>query len=143
MLADPLIEYIGEADESQKNELLGGALALLFPIQWPEPFGLVMIEAMACGTPVIAFRNGAVDEVIKHGVSGFIVESIDEAVDAVRQVAKLSRASCRQHFETNFSADRMVEAYLQVYYQQLRTQAVAHLQAAPHASITSAWSAVS
>lgn len=121
LLADPLIEYIGEADEAKKNELLGGATALLFPIQWLEPFGLVMIESMACGTPVVAFRNGAVDEVVKEGVSGFIVESIDAAVRAVGRIDEISRAACRQYFEANFSADHMVEAYLQVYYQQLRT----------------------
>ncbi len=119
-LAHPLIEYIGEVDLQGKNELLGGAKALLFPIQWPEPFGLVMIEAMACGTPVIAFRNGSVDEVMRDGVSGLIVESVDEAVAAAGRIEQIDRAGCRQYFEQSFSAQRMVDGYLEVYRRLVR-----------------------
>jgi len=95
LLDHPLIEFVGEIDEGAKSDFLGHALALLFPIDWPEPFGLVMIEAMSAGTPVIAFRNGSVPEVIADGVSGFIVETIDEAVTCARQVGTLSRAGVR------------------------------------------------
>lgn len=114
-LNDPLIEFIGEVDEDGKNELLGGARALLFPINWPEPFGLVMTESMACGTPVVAFRNGSVDEVMRDGVTGFIVETVDQAVAAVQQIDRINRADCRRHFEENFSVARMTEGYLEVY----------------------------
>src|SRR4029079_5395795 len=88
---DPLVDYIGEIGEDQKNAFLGGASALLFPIDWPEPFGLVMIEAMACGTPVVAFRCGSVPEVMRDGVSGYVVDSIDDAVAATAQAVKLPR----------------------------------------------------
>ena len=114
-LADPLIDYIGEVDEQGKNALLGGARALLFPIAWPEPFGLVMIEAMACGTPVIAFRQGAVPEVMAEGISGYIVSSVEEAVSAVARIDAIDRRACRQYFETHFSARRMAADYLAVY----------------------------
>jgi len=115
MLHDPGIEYIGEIGEKEKQEFLGNALALLFPIDWPEPFGLVMIEAMACGTPVIAYRNGSVPEVIDPGVSGFVVSSIDEAVAAVERAAALDRRRCRRRFEERFTAERMANDYLAIY----------------------------
>ena len=115
MNAHPDIEYVGELDERRKASFLGRARALLFPIEWREPFGLVMIEAMACGTPVIAWRRGAVPEVVEEGVSGFVVDTIDAAVDAARQAHTLSRAAVRRAFERRFTAERMAEDYLGVY----------------------------
>jgi glycosyltransferase involved in cell wall biosynthesis len=102
LLDNPLVEYLGEMSEADKVVFLGQAYALLFPINWPEPFGLVMIEAMACGTPVIAYRRGSVPEVIDDGVTGWIVEGCEEAVQAVAQVSTLSRSRCRQVFEERF-----------------------------------------
>jgi glycosyltransferase involved in cell wall biosynthesis len=113
--AAPLVEFIGEIDDRSRNELLGHASALLFPIEWPEPFGLVMIEALACGTPVIAWRRGSVPEVLEDGVSGYVVESIEEAVESVRKADRLSRAGCRQAFEQRFDAERMAVDYVEVY----------------------------
>lgn len=115
LLDHPLIEFVGEIDESAKCDFLGHALALLFPIDWPEPFGLVMIESMSAGTPVIAFRNGSVPEVIADGVSGFIVETMDEAVMAARQVGRLSREGVRDSFECRFTAARMARDYVNAY----------------------------
>src|SRR6476619_344312 len=115
LLADPLIEFIGEISDSEKSDFLGNASALLFPIDWPEPFGLVLIEAMACGTPVIAFGRGSVPEVVEHGVTGFIVETVAEAVAALAHVDELDRAVIRARFERRFSAARMARDYLQVY----------------------------
>ncbi len=109
------VEFVGEVGGREKDEFLGNALALLFPIDWPEPFGLVMIEAMACGTPVIGWRNGSVPEVITDGVTGFVVDGIEQAVWAVRQVARLSRRVCRQVFEERFDAVRMARDYVAVY----------------------------
>ncbi|WP_309085343.1 glycosyltransferase family 4 protein [Chelativorans sp.] len=111
----PNVEYIGEVNEQGKAEFLGRASALLFPIDWPEPFGLVMIEAMACGTPVIAFPCGSVPEVLDHGVAGFIVHSLDEAVAAVPQALALDRAKVRARFEERFSVERMATDYLRCY----------------------------
>jgi len=102
-------------NESEKNALLGGARALLFPIDWPEPFGLVMIESIACGTPVIAFECGSVPEVIEHGKTGFIVRTMDEAHKALQNVATISRSACRREFEEKFTATKMAENYLRVY----------------------------
>lgn len=113
--AHPNVEYLGEIDEHQKAEFLGNARALLFPIDWPEPFGLVMIEAMACGTPVIAFKGGSVSEVIDEGVTGYIVEDIAGAVDAVEKVGGLDRAAVRAVFEERFTAERMAKEYLEIY----------------------------
>jgi glycosyltransferase involved in cell wall biosynthesis len=123
LLRNPLIEYLGEIGEAEKNEFLGNACALLFPIDWPEPFGLVMIEAMACGTPIIAQRNGSVPEVIENGVTGFIVADIDEAVQAVEKTPSLSRRHCRQIFEERFSSERMARDYLQTYEALLNIKA--------------------
>jgi glycosyltransferase involved in cell wall biosynthesis len=111
----PFVEYVGEIGEREKTAFLGGAAALLFPIDWPEPFGLVMIEALACGTPVIAWRRGSVAEVIEHGRTGFIVESMDEAVAAVRAIGTIDRRACRAAFETRFTAARMAADYVSVY----------------------------
>jgi glycosyltransferase involved in cell wall biosynthesis len=109
------VEFIGEVGGKDKDEFLGNAHALLFPIDWPEPFGLVMIEALACGTPVIAWRNGSVPEVIAEGVSGFVVDSVEEAVQAVGWVNTLSRRRCREAFEEHYDAARMARDYLEVY----------------------------
>lgn len=115
LLREPRIEFIGEIGESEKEEFLGNAVALLLPIDWPEPFGLVMIEAMACGTPVIAYGNGSVPEVVDEGVTGFIVNDIEMAVEAVMRVSTLSRGLCRETFESRFTDARMVEDYVQLY----------------------------
>jgi glycosyltransferase involved in cell wall biosynthesis len=123
LLHHPLVEYEGEIGEGAKDMLLGHASALLFPIDWPEPFGLVMIEAMACGTPVIAFRRGSVSEVIEEGVSGFIVDSMEEAVRAVENVPRLSRRRCRDAFEARFSASRMAHDYVTIYRQLVAAKA--------------------
>lgn len=111
----PNVEFVGEINEQQKADFLGQASALLFPIDWPEPFGLVMIEAMACATPVIAFRCGSVPEVIEHGVSGFIVESEDEALSAIAALPDLDRARVRGAFDARFTARRMAEDYVALY----------------------------
>ena len=114
-LRPPLVEFVGEVDEQHKPGFLGNARALLFPIDWPEPFGLAMIEAMSCGTPVIAWPHGSVPEIVDHGVTGFIVNSIDEAVEAVRRVDDLDRNAVRARYEARFSAARMARDYLSVY----------------------------
>ena len=111
----PMVEFIGEINERQKSDFLGNALALLFPIDWPEPFGLVMIEAMACGTPVIAYPGGSVTEIIEEGISGFLVDNVSEAVEAVHRIYELDRLACRRVFEERFSARRMCLQYLGVY----------------------------
>ncbi|SED14284.1 glycosyltransferase family 4 protein [Bradyrhizobium erythrophlei] len=114
--AHPNVEFIGEINEFQKADFLGNARALLFPICWPEPFGLVMIEAMACGTPVIALAHGSVPEVIDHGVSGFVVNSIEEAAAAAKSVGTLERQAIRKRFEHRFTAGRMARNYLAAYH---------------------------
>jgi glycosyltransferase involved in cell wall biosynthesis len=119
LLAQPNVEFIGEIGDHQKADFLGNALACLAPIDWPEPFGLNMIEAMACGTPTIAFRQGSVPEVIDEGVSGLIVESVSEAVEAVERVKSMSRAACRNVFEERFSVSRMANDYLKLYQRVL------------------------
>ena len=121
MLDHPLVEYIGEIGEREKQEFLGGAYALMFLIDWPEPFGLAMIEALACGTPVIAFRRGSVPEIIDQGVTGFIVNSVDEVVKAIPEVAKLNRGDCRKAADERFSSYRMANDYL-IQYAGLRTE---------------------
>lgn len=113
--ATPNVTYIGEIGDAEKAEFLGNAAALLFPIDWPEPFGLVMIEAMACGTPVIAMRRGSVPEVIEHGVSGFIVDNVDEAVTAVGRLGLIHRSAVRAAFERRFTVERMAEDYVEIY----------------------------
>ncbi|HEY8402868.1 MAG TPA: glycosyltransferase family 4 protein, partial [Cytophagaceae bacterium] len=111
LMNHPLVEFVGEIGESEKNEFLGNAKALMFLIDWPEPFGLVMIESMACGTPVIAWKNGSVPEIIDNGESGFIVESMDETIRAIKEIDKIDRSRVRQLFESRFSLDRMVQNY--------------------------------
>jgi glycosyltransferase involved in cell wall biosynthesis len=115
LLKGSSVEFIGEIADAEKSDFLGNALALLFPIDWPEPFGLVMIEALSAGTPVIAWRNGSVPEVIADGVSGVIVESIEEAVAAVRTIGSLDREGVRREFETRFTATRMAQDYVSAY----------------------------
>ena len=115
LLDTPGVDFIGEIGEEAKDSFIGNAAALLFPIDWPEPFGLVMIEAMACGTPTIAWRCGSVPEVIEEGVSGYICDSIDQAVEAVQRIGRFDRAGCRQEFERRFSAARMAEDYVRIY----------------------------
>jgi glycosyltransferase involved in cell wall biosynthesis len=112
---DDCVEFVGEIGGCEKDEFLRNAYALLFPIDWPEPFGLVMIEALACGTPVIAWRNGSVPEVIDDGRTGFIVESLEEAVAAVDRIVDLDRHACRQAFEERFDAASMARKYVEVY----------------------------
>jgi len=113
----PNVEYIGEIDERRKAGLLGNAKALLFPIDWPEPFGLVMIEAMACGTPVIAFKTGSVPEIIEDGVTGFVVNSVDQAIEAFCHLPELDRGRIRATFERRFTVERMADEYLEIYRQ--------------------------
>jgi glycosyltransferase involved in cell wall biosynthesis len=113
------VEFVGEVGGKDKDELIGHAWALLFPIDWPEPFGLVMIESLACGTPVIAWRNGSVPEIIEEGKTGFIVDNIDDAVQAVGSAAQLRRADCRASFEDRFDAACMASNYERVYHRLL------------------------
>ena len=120
LLKDPRIDFVGEIGDSEKAAFFGDAAALLFPIDWPEPFGLVLIEAMANGTPVIAFRRGSVPEIVDHGVTGFIVDSIDEAVAAVPLAKALDRVAIRRRFEERFSVERMARDYLALYSAVLR-----------------------
>jgi glycosyltransferase involved in cell wall biosynthesis len=115
LLDHPLVEFLDEVDDTRKAELLAGALALLFPVDWPEPFGMVVIESLACGTPVIARRRGSVPELIAHGKTGFVCETEDEMVAAVRRVGELDRRACREEFERRFAVEVMAEAYLRVY----------------------------
>jgi len=115
MMRDPAVTYVGEITDADKAALLGGAAALLFPIDWPEPFGLVMIEAMACGTPVIAWDHGSVSEVVDDGETGFVVRSEDEAVAAIERIASIDRDRVRATFERRFSATTMAQRYLDVY----------------------------
>jgi glycosyltransferase involved in cell wall biosynthesis len=124
MLQDPCVEFIGEIGEHEKQEFLSNAYALLFPIDWPEPFGMVMIEAFACGTPVIAYDCGSVREVVGDGVTGYVVNSVDEAVKAVHRIPELSREQIRAVFERRFSARQMAENYLSVYERLTRLPAI-------------------
>jgi glycosyltransferase involved in cell wall biosynthesis len=122
LLRHPLIEFVGEIGDADKAAFLGGAEALLFPIDWPEPFGLVMIEAMACGTPVVAYNCGSVPEIVENGVTGFIVQDEDEAVEALGRIAALNRAEIRKRFELRFSATAMARRYLDLYARQSATE---------------------
>jgi glycosyltransferase involved in cell wall biosynthesis len=115
LLNDSHIEWLGEISDKDKDEFLGNAYALLFPIDWPEPFGLVMIESMACGTPVVAYAGGSVAEVMDDGVTGFVVNDIEQAVEAARRVRDLSRARCREVFDKRFTASPMANDYINVY----------------------------
>ena len=123
MLDHPLIEFVGEIGEREKREFLGNATALLFPIDWPEPFGLVMIEAMSAGTPVIAWRRGSVPEVVDEAVTGFVVESLEGALDAVERAPSMSRSLVRQRFQERFTAFQMAQGYLKAFDRLLGTSA--------------------
>jgi glycosyltransferase involved in cell wall biosynthesis len=124
LLSHPGVEFIGEINERSKAEFLGEARALLFPIDWPEPFGLVMIEAMACGTPVLAFRRGSVSEIIDQGVTGAVVDTMDEAVRMLPQVLALDRHAVRRRFEQRFSSARMATGYVALYHSLLRRPSI-------------------
>jgi glycosyltransferase involved in cell wall biosynthesis len=115
LLAHPLIDFIGEIGDGQKSDFLGDALALIVPIDWPEPFGLVMIEALACGCPVIAWDRGSVPKLIEHGVTGFVVHTEEEALAAIARIGEIDRARARSGFEQRFSARRMAQNYERVY----------------------------
>jgi glycosyltransferase involved in cell wall biosynthesis len=129
----PDVEFVGEIDEERKAEFLGNARALLFPIDWPEPFGLVMIEAMACGTPVIAFRQGSVPEIVDDGVTGFIVRDVAEAALAATRVHRLDRGEVRAVFDERFTAERMAEDYVEIYrgLANVGSGATRHIPATP------------
>ena len=122
LLEHPLIEFLGEIGEDEKKSFLGNAYALLFPIDWSEPFGLVMIEAMACGTPIVAFRRGSVPEVVNDGCTGFIVDDINEAARGLEKIQHFDRRRCRKVFEERFSVERMARDYVRVYEQLLSTR---------------------
>lgn len=124
-LNDPLIEYIGEIDQKDKDGFLGNAYALIFPIDWPEPFGLAMTEAMACGTPVVAMRRGSVPEIVLHGKTGFICDSTNEMVKALDRIDIIDRAECRRHVEKYFSVQAMVDAYEAAYKKVLASSVTA------------------
>ena len=133
LLDGPGVEFIGEINEREKTKFLGEAAAVLFPVDWPEPFGLVMIEAMACGTPVLAFRGGSIPEVIDVGVTGNVVESEEEAIAALPAILSYDRRAVRQRFEQRFTATRMAKDYVSTYRQLLR-----HARVRPQAAST--WS---
>jgi glycosyltransferase involved in cell wall biosynthesis len=122
LLKGELVEFIGEIGHDEKNAFLGEATGLLFPIRWPEPFGLVMIEALACGTPVIAYRHGSVPEVLEDGVTGFIVSNMAGAVDAVKRLSEIDREVCRNYFDLNFSDERMAIEYTAIYEKLVRAE---------------------
>ena len=132
LLVDPHVEFIGEVGESDKADLLSKARALLFPVDWPEPFGLAMIEAMACGTPVIAWRCGSVPEIVAHGVNGYIVATMDEALAAVRRIDEVDRARVRGAFEQRFSAQRMASDYVRIYRRLAASQELPRRAAGAH-----------
>ncbi|CAN2532276.1 D-inositol-3-phosphate+glycosyltransferase [Methylocapsa aurea] len=131
LLTLPGVEFVGEIDDRRKSGFLGEARALLFPIEWPEPFGLVMIEAMACGTPVLAFRRGSAPEIVEEGVTGYLVDSVEEAIARMGDVLALDRGQVRRRFETRFSAARMAKDYVAIYRRLLRAPAPAELRAHP------------
>lgn len=122
LLDHPLIEFVGEISDKQKGEFLGNARALLFPIDWHEPFGLVMIEALACACPVVAYNMGSVAEIIDHGVTGFVVTNQEDAVKAVQNIELISRRDCRRVFDERFTAARMAQDYLEVYNRALEME---------------------
>ncbi len=132
LLDTPLVEYIGEIGDADKDAFLGGASALLFPIDWPEPFGIVMIEALACGVPVVAFRGGSTPEVLEHGSTGFIVDSLEDAIEATRRVGLLDRRQCRAAFERRFTASRMASEYVKVYHQAIARRRSLPIAAGEH-----------
>jgi glycosyltransferase involved in cell wall biosynthesis len=139
LLALPGIEYLGEIDDSQKSDFLGNAMAVLFPIDWPEPFGMVMIESLACGTPLIARPLGAVAEVLRDGVTGFIVSEVDGMVAAVKKIGSLSRRRCREEFENRFTINGVADQYEAIYRREIAKRK-SHTGAVPAASVEGATS---
>jgi glycosyltransferase involved in cell wall biosynthesis len=136
LLGHPLVEYVGEIGDDEKNDFIGHARALLFPIDWPEPFGLVMLESLACGTPVIAYRHGSVPAILRDGETGFIVENQTQAIEAARRIDGIDRRRCRHHFETRFLSATMANDYLAVYrrlVEQAAARAARRLPALPPA----------
>lgn len=129
LLDHPLVEFIGEISDAEKNEFIGNAAALVCPYDWPEPFGLVLIEALACGTPVIAYRRGSIPEIIEHGVTGFVCETLGEMTEAVERLPLLDRQRCRASFEARFTADRMARDYVALYERILEDRSVRRLPA--------------
>jgi glycosyltransferase involved in cell wall biosynthesis len=125
LMGDPLVEYIGEIDDAGKATFLGDALALIFPIDWPEPFGLAMIEALACGTPVVARPCGSVPEVLVDGVTGFVAEKLDDLVEAVKRIDTIDRVACRRHVEAHFTVQRMADDYEAIYHCLIEATAAA------------------
>jgi glycosyltransferase involved in cell wall biosynthesis len=133
LLEHPLVEFIGEIGDDQKEEFLGNALALLFPIDWPEPFGMVMIEALATATPVIAFNHGSVPEIIEHGKTGFVVNDMQQAIEAVEKIHLLDRSLCRKVFESSFTSAVMAANYVNLYEQICRKEGkIFHLLSPPN-----------
>ena len=136
LLDHPLIEYVGEINDAEKNDFLGDAAALVCPYDWPEPFGLVLIEAMACGTPVLAYRQGSIPEIIDHGVTGYICDNINELAQAVAGIPLIDRKQCREIFERRFTVERMVRDYLALYERvaasHLRPRLLSHARTANH-----------
>lgn len=137
LLDHPLIEYLGEITDAEKNDFLGEAYALLAPFDWPEPFGLVFIEALACGTPVLAYRRGSVPEIIDDGVTGYTCEDLDDLTAAVERVPILDRRHCRQAFEARFTVERMVQNYLDIYDQIVSDRSMTGLRSRLHPVETS------
>jgi len=136
LLDHPLIEYVGEINDAEKNDFLGEAAALLCPYDWPEPFGLVLIEAMACGTPVLAYRQGSIPEIIDHGVTGYICDNMGEMAQAVAGLSLIDRSRCREIFEKRFTVERMVKDYLAIYESMAapshRPQLLTHARTSGH-----------
>ncbi len=126
-----IVQFFGEADGDQKRELFANALCLLMPITWPEPFGLAMVEAMACGTAVIAFNRGAAPEIVLHGETGFIVQDVEQMVKAVEEVHRIDRSRCREHVELNFDVPRIVDDYLRAYEWILEAEAAGRSDTLP------------
>ena len=135
MLGHPNVEFVGEIAETDKQQFLGNAAALLFMIDWPEPFGLAMIEAMACGTPVVARRRGSVPELVDEGITGYVCESEAEAIEAIERARELDRGRCRRHFERRFGADKMLADYVDTYRYLLRREAAARRSAGRGAGV--------
>ena len=119
LLDHPLVEYVGEITDEEKNDFLGDAYALVCPYDWPEPFGIVLIEALACGTPVLAYNRGSIPEVIENHTTGIICEDLSQMIGALESMSKIDRARCRENFERRFTVERMVQDYLKVYERQV------------------------
>jgi glycosyltransferase involved in cell wall biosynthesis len=124
LLDHPLIEFIGEISDAEKDEFIGNAMALVCPYDWPEPFGLVLIEALACGTPVLAYRRGSIPEIIDDGITGFVCENLSEMAEAVGRISLIDRRRCRMAFEERFTAERMARDYVALYERIIEGRAV-------------------